>query len=78
MLRSVSRLALCEGFVRSCTVCGVVQQSSLAAPKSDSLGTVINDALEEMQKSGTLKQERVLTSAQGPWISAILSFSRTP
>jgi hypothetical protein len=35
------------------------------------LGKKINDEMSKMDSSGTLKRERVLTSAQGPWISAL-------
>jgi hypothetical protein len=42
------------------------------APIQDNLGSEIDGALSEMQEHGTLKRERVLTSAQGAWISALL------
>lgn len=38
--------------------------------KDDTLGKTIFAALEDMQSSGTLKSERVLTTPQGPWIRA--------
>ena len=41
-------------------------------PASDGLGEDIEHALDEMRQSGTFKNERVLTSAQGPWIRAPL------
>ena len=63
-------IGLCESIARACT-----QRFMAVAARDDSLGQVINGALEEMQKSGTLKKERVLTSAQGPWISAISATS---
>ena len=38
------------------------------ATGSDSMSMVTQSALSEMDSAGTLKRERVLTSAQGPWI----------
>lgn len=59
-------IGLCESIAKACT-----QRFMAVDVRDDSLGQVIYGALEEMQESGTLKKERVLTSAQGPWISAI-------
>lgn len=39
-------------------------------PVRDAMGEDIEDALQEMRQGGTFKNERVLTSAQGPWIRA--------
>ena len=64
-----------DGFAQAWGACG--QRFAAVPARDDSLGNVINGALEEMQKSGTLKKERVLTSAQGPWIRAIFVFCCT-
>jgi hypothetical protein len=40
------------------------------APDQDSMASVTHDILAEMESSGTVKQERVLTGPQGPWIRA--------
>ena len=39
-----------------------------AAYSTDAMSQACSAALHEMQDAGTMKRERILTSAQGPWI----------
>jgi hypothetical protein len=60
---------------RADALCSVSALRGLAKvsyiPIQDNLGNKIEESLSQMEKLGTLKRERVLTSAQGAWISAL-------
>lgn len=88
--RSIHAVAALRGPARCCIanrwLAGLPQEAGPSVERSlhDSMGKVTQAALQEMREAGTLKQERVLTSPQGPWINVqgrsepVLNFCASP